>query len=1094
MVVKTLILFFGPFLLPFWFLNLSGGHLLMAQSGSFKHYSVREGVSQSEIKCIFQDSEGFLWIGTQNGLNKFDGYGFERFFHDPEDPASLSNNWIFSITEDSSGLLWIGTKGGVNRFDKKTGRFSVVQHLPAGASVHDNFIYGVAADDSCLYVNVPPILSVINLNTGKLGSYENDFTYDGALYDFAHPILVGKDGMIWIGSRNGLSRFDPRNKSYRNFRHDDRDPGSISNNQVTALSEDKQGHLLVGTIDGLNILDRRTGSFHRYVQVNGDSLSISNNFVRSLTADHEGNIWVGTEEGGLNRLKLEAGGNITSCVHFRNMPGNSGSISHDIVYSLLLDHSGNLWIGTLAGLDKIDLKRKKFRHYKSSNDPESVDLLDNVIASIYKDETGKLWVGNWNKGLNIIDPTTGKVAHYSSYLAGRSKLPGNHVHVIFKDRQSRIWIGTRNGVSLYDRNTGFFVPFQDVFSLDAVDYFRDNRVYCMLEDFKGRIWIGTGRGIFLLESDRRSYTLLHSGENDPLNLSNNLVYSLYEDSDHDIWIATSNGLDQYISAENRIRHYIRDPLKKNTLCDNFTISVCQDINGSIWIGTASGINKYSKKDAVFTYYSMKDGLPSNIIYDILEDNNHDLWFTTGNGLAHLSIESGAFEPFTLEEGFQGMEFNIKAIYKGDDGELFFGGMDGFISFYPDSLVGNDFIPPVRITSFEKENDGIRSRMNVSRQPIYLTYRDYSFTIEFSALDFSDPLKNQYAYQMEPLSDKWIPIGNRRFVHFTNLPPGKYVFRVKGSNNDGIWNDLGTEISITLSPPWWKSSWAYGLYLLVFILMVIIYIRSRERLLKSEKKQLEVKVQERTEEIQRQKDKLDELNSTKDKFFSILAHDLKSPFSSLYSMSDLLSGSYDTLEDTDRKTGLMKVRNLAEQIFRLLENLLTWSKSQRGGMDFTPVPFNLARLVEVNINLHKPAAQEKGVVLSNKAEGEFMAFGDLDMINTVVRNLISNAVKFTGPQRSVIVEILEDTDFYEVQVMDEGVGISPENMQKLFRIDVKYKTTGTAGETGTGLGLVICREFVERNGGRIWCESREHSGTVFHFSVPRRQERKKESGL
>jgi signal transduction histidine kinase len=481
---------------------------------------------------------------------------------------------------------------------------------------------------------------------------------------------------------------------------------------------------------------------------------------------------------------------------------------------------------------------------------------------------------------------------------------------------------------------------------------------------------------------------------------------------------------------------------------------------------------------------MNEGLPSNIIYDIVEDDQNNLWFTTGNGLARFNPDDNAIRSYTLEEGVQGMEFNIKAVFRGEDGELFFGGMDGFISFYPDSLRANDYLPPVKITSFEKENNGIRSRVGVYNNEIDLTYRDYSFTIEFSALDFSDPLKNQYVYQLEPLSDKWIDIGNRRFVHFTNLPPGRYVFRVKGTNNDGFWNPTGTAIIISIAPPWWKSGYAYAAYLLFMLLTVAFVIRWRGMKLTEEKKILEQKVRERTEEIERQKDKLDELNTTKDKFFSILAHDLKSPFTSLYSMSEVLSGNYDSMDESDKRTGLKKIHKSAELIFKLLENLLVWARSQRGGMVFNPVRFNLSRIVEVNINLHKAAAAEKGITLGNKVTEDIFAYGDWEMIDTVLRNLINNAVKFTPGEKTVEVEVMDDGQQLEVLVRDEGVGISSENMQRLFRIDVKHKTTGTAGETGTGLGLILCREFVEQNGGKIWCESSGNSGTVFHFTIPR----------
>jgi ligand-binding sensor domain-containing protein/signal transduction histidine kinase len=1067
--------------LLFWF----GTIPIAAQQVNFKHYTVKEGISQSEIKCIFQDSEGFMWFGTQNGLNKFDGYTFEKYFYDPDDSTGISSNWIFGITEDQNGIIWIATKGGLNTFDKKSGRFSVINHLQSDTVIRDNFVYGIASGDSFLYINTPPALSLLNLRTGSLETYYNrKFSYDGILDDIGYPVIADRDGLVWIASRQGLSCFDPVEKRFHNYLHNEQDPYAISHNHVTALFEDNSGDILVGTMNGLNLFSKKTNRFRRWFHEEKDPGSLSNNIIRSITQDYSGTIWIGTDEGGLNKMTFSSGGEAATFKHFRSLTNNENYISHDIVYSLYVDKSHNLWIGTIAGIDKLDLKKKKFNHYKRTDDPGSIDLLDNVIGAIFKDEDGRLWIGNWNKGLNIFDRKTNEVLHYTSSSQGRARLPGNNVHVIFKDSKSRIWVGTRNGVCMFDRENKQFIPFQEFFHLEESDYFDGNRVYCILEDSFGKIWMGTANGIYLLDPETKRSRIIQAGSLDTQHISSNLVYSLLSDRDKHVWIATSNGLDRYVPEENKIYHYQRNSGSTNTLCDNYTISLCEDILGNIWIGTSTGVNKFNKSDSVFTHYSMNEGLPSNIIYDILEDNNHDLWFTTGNGLARCNPASGALRPFTLEEGVQGMEFNIKAVFKGEDGELFFGGMDGFISFHPDSLKDNDYLPPVKITSFEKENNGIRSKLSVYEKEVNLSYKDYSFTIEFSALDYSDPQKNQYAYQLLPLSDKWINIGNRRFVHFTNLPPGKYVFRVKGTNNDGFWNDTGTGISINIAPPWWKSRYAFLSYIVAALVALIFIVKGRERKLVREKKLLEQKVRERTDEILRQKDKLNELNSTKDKFFSILAHDLKGPFSSLYSMSELLSGNFDTLEEPDKKTGLTKIHKLVELIYKLLENLLTWSRAQRGGMEYSPVKFNLSRLVEVNVNLHKITATEKGILLRNKVEKDYYAFGDLEMINTVVRNLVNNAVKFTSGNRPVEVEITEQADWFEVLVKDRGVGISPDNMEKLFRIDVKYKTAGTAGETGTGLGLVLCREFVEKNGGKIWCESQENAGTTFHFTVPR----------
>jgi len=1187
-----------------------------AQLITFKHYGVDDGISQSEIKCIFQDSEGYLWFATQNGLNKFDGYSFESFFYDPTDRQSLSNNWIFDITEDSTGNIWLGTKEGLNRYDKKTGGFSLVPHKLNDSIVPDNFVYGTIADDNFIYINIPPIISRYNYRTDSLESYINSQQYDGALHDIGFPILKSSRGMIWLGSSEGLSVFDPEKKTFINFRHDVSNPHSISNNHITALYEDMIGNILIGTEDGLNFFINQTKRFIRFRNEDNRGNPLSHPYIRTILQDSYGVYWIGTQEGGLNRLDWNWDNGNFELTHFRSGPNHENFIGHDIVHSLFEDSSHNLWIGTIAGLDRTDLKPKKFKSYKKTDDPNSLDLLDNIIGSVYIDKDYRLWVGNWGKGLNIFNPHSKEMLHYSSEFEGDRHIPNNHVHVLFEDSESRIWMGTRNGVSIFNKEKQSFTPFADYFGLDMTDFFANNRVYCITEILDGKIWIGTGNGIFAFDPITKERTHYRSGVETVCGISSNLVYSILEDKDGHVWIATMDGMDCYLPHENQMLHFSHERGKRNTLCDNFTISLCEDYKGDIWIGTSTGVNMFNKKDSLFTYYSMKDGLPSNIIYDIIEDKNRNLWFSTGSGLAMLNSTIHEFKSYSINEGLQGVEFNLKAVYQDDNGEVYFGGMAGLISFHPDSLEDNTFVPPVVITSFDKESAGLKQKLNVYTDRLELSYKDYSFTISYAALDFTKPFKNRYAYKMEGLRDEWIEVGNRHYVHFTNLPSGSYTFLVKGTNNDGIWNEVPTQLGIRILPPWWLSHYAYATYVLLGILLILGIIRLRVRNLKREKRVLEEGIRERTTEIalqkerveesegklkstisslndlvfvldrdgvfqefynpgnkdplyenpdfflhkhyrevdfpplvveqlqtafeqlqesdivqefdycvdqdgmcwfnakisprrnaqgdltgitivsrhiterkeaeqqlRHQKEELDELNATKDKFFSILAHDLKNPFASLYSLSQVVDENYHNLDEEDKLVALKRIHHSAELIYNLLENLLTWSKSQSGRIEYSPSEFDLSVQVQENINLHRIPAEKKGIHLRSNVSGICTAYADRQMINTVLRNLVNNAVKFTDSGKEVEVNVREEAKFLEVEVKDQGVGISPENLEKLFRIDVKYKTTGTSGEKGTGLGLILCHEFIQKNYGAIWCESEEGKGTSFFFTIP-----------
>ncbi|MBE0655803.1 MAG: PAS domain S-box protein, partial [Bacteroidales bacterium] len=988
-----------------------------------------------------------MWFGTQSGLSCFNGYEFNNYFTDPIRPVSLSNNWIYDITEDPDGFIYLGTKGGLNKFDKKTGEFTVVQFRDTLSAGTRNFIYGLAAENHLLYINTPPYLTIFNTRSGESDLFQNSYSGQGTVYDIGFPILAGQGGKIWIASYNGLSVFDTITKKFRNLSLDDNN-GAIGESQyITVLREENDGNILAGTINGLYLINPETyeGTRLSYLEQR-----LSSNYIRDIARDNNGMLWIATEGGGLNRLSTDRDYLPKEVVHYRS---NQNFVSHDIIYKLFIDRSENLWVGTIAGLDKSDLKKSGIRIIANTGDPGSYNLLDNVIASVYMDPSGRLWIGNWGKGLNILNEYRDQeeVLHYTSSSGGKFHIPENHVHLIFEDSRGRIFIGTRNGVSVYNRQQGSFVPVHDYFSNPDFDCFSDIRVYCMMEDRERKLWIGTGYGITILDLPSNEIRTLRA-ENPPgSRINSNLVYSILEDRDGIVWIAGSEGINLYYPEKDTILSMRRSEGNTNTLCNNFTVSLCEDVLGHIWIGTGSGLNRFSKADSSFLYFSRSVGLPSEIFYNIIEDNQHQLWFTTGKGLAVLDPTEAEEGKFRVIDPLKGREFNLKAVHRSKDGEMFFGSMNGLYSFYPDSLTRNNFIPPVRFTSIQKEKDGKIESLNPWQKNVHLSYRDYAFTIEFAALDFTSPEKNRYTYKMEGLSDNWYNLGERRFVHFTNLPSGTYTFMVKGTNSDGLWNDQPVSLNIVISPPWWASNYAFIAYGIALVFIIILIIWFRERNLKEEKRRLEEEVKKRTHELAlqkqnaeeseqklrstvqslddimfvldekgnlqefynprkrkthfifpelhigkhystirfpeeiiaefkkayetpeedhrvvefdhhfmdegiiywyntkispkmnaqgrltglvivarditdrknaeellaRQKEELNELNTAKDKFFSILAHDLKNPFTNLHSLGDILVRNYPLLDEEDKLEAIKKIHQASGFIYELL---------------------------------------------------------------------------------------------------------------------------------------------------------------------------------
>lgn len=1078
--MKNKAVIIGFFLLVCFYAN--------AQQYFFSGYSISAGLSQSVVNCIFQDSRGYIWIGTQNGLNKFNGYKFEVFTYNPGDSNSIPNNWIYGITEDKEANLWIGTKGGLIRYDRKENRFGRIEYsTPYRAQVTD-YVYDVkCARNGNILINTPPVLSVCNPETLSFTHYLSPLDFDGTVKDNNIPLLEDRKGNIWIGSTKGLSVFDMEKKTFRIFSNHPEVSANLSDNNITALYQDYHGNLWIGTSTGLNHLETGgSGLFHYDHDFNSD-VRLSNNFIRAILADKSGNLWIATEGGGLNKLSRD---NENRWVLERFSADKSG-LNHNIILSLAIDNSDNLWIGTLSGLNKTDLKKRNFMLYRKSDSPYSVDLAGNVIASVYKDENNVIWIGNWGQGLNLYDRKSGKVEHYSSAKAGKYHIPNDFVHSIFEDDLHTIWLGTRDGLVVFDKKKKSFGRPAELLKGSGFAGFQGLRINMMIQDHHRNYWIATNDGIFKMQRNGKRPEHFFAGASLDHRISANLVYAVLEDREGDIWIGTINGLDVIDAETSVINHFRNDGNKAQKLSDNFITALCEDQNGDIWIGTNSYVNRYIRKEGTFIYYSGEQGFPSNLVYSIAEDKNHNLWFATGNGLCRFDAERNLFRTYTVEDGLQSPEFNLRASFVSREGEMFFGGMNGLNSFYPDSLRENPHIPVIAITSAYKINKGVREYFNLEKSDkIDLNYNENTFAIEFAAMEFTNPAKNAYSYRLEGADDNWIDIGTRNFVAFNNLAPGEYKMQVKGCNNDGRWNETGVSLAIVIHPPWWKSNTAYVVWLLLIVSGIFLYIKIREHHHIRERKILEEKVRIRTELIESQKSEimsknsaLSELNAAKDKFFSIIAHDLRNPFNTIIGLTDILLITLNNLDPGKLQKNLENIKTSSQQAYELLENLLLWARSQTGSISFTPEQVDLKGLVEESIRLVTVQAVRKNISINTEFDRCRLVTVDVNMINTILRNLLTNALKFTNRNGEIHVGISESKGFCILSVRDNGIGISAEKIKNLFSIDTAHKTRGTDQEPGSGLGLILCRELIEKHNGRIEVESELRKGSLFRVFIP-----------
>ncbi|HBS85532.1 MAG: hypothetical protein A2W91_17125 [Bacteroidetes bacterium GWF2_38_335] len=847
--------FYILFLLPF--VLIINGICAQDDDYLFDHYSNKEGLTQATINCIIQDMDGYIWFGTQAGINKFNGYSFENIQYKTTGERSLSNNWVICMDEDDEGNIWVGTRNGLNKVSKDRKTITKYMHNPSDPeSLNDKGVYGVHVDkDGVVWVKTFTALNKLDPKTNKFTRFEQkiDLFNAGKDRDRHFPIYEDQEGYLWIGSSEGLHRF---HKGFQDFtlrlKHDPDNPNTISDDNITALIRDKQGYYWIGTANGLNKYDLKTGEVIRYMHNPDDVFSISDNDIFEIVEDYLGNIWVATGSG-LNKLE-KATERFISFQHSKSAPDG---ISNNMIRTLLQDNTYNLWIGTDAkGVDKIDLKRKNFYTIKPRDGKRPIDLSFEIIASIYKQSRDTIWIGTWGRGLDILNRKTNEVIHYKEEYIGKYHINDNFVQVIYRDSKGTIWLGTRKGINIYYPETQSFIDLKDLYNNQYYPNLTGNRIYSIKEDREGKYWVATSRGLFRFDLRNLDVENFYSDVNDKNSLSVNVVNSLLIDEDGIVWIGTyTGGLNKYDPRTKKMKLFENDEKNENSLSQNTIFSMTEDKDGFIWIATETGLNKFDKRKETFKRYLTEDGLPDECIYQVQKDFQENIWVSTRRGLAVLNKTTGKINAFDPDDGLQGYEYNNGASHLGYDGELFFGGTNGLDAFYPNTLNNNPFKPKMVFTLFKKaatEND---EPLDISDgDHIVLSYKENVFTIEFAALEFTKPRINKYKYKMEGLEDEWREIGNQHYVTFNNIPPGEYKFLLMGANNDGVWCDEPISITIEIKPPFWQTNVAYLIYVLLVALAIYLFLEIRTKSLKKANQILREK-QLAALEIAKQKEEL-----------------------------------------------------------------------------------------------------------------------------------------------------------------------------------------------------------------------------------------------
>lgn len=790
-----------------------------------KQFTIEDGLSQTRVNVNFIDSRGFLWIGTSDGLNRYDGYTFGVFRHQPLDSLSISNNFIHSIDEDKKGNIWIGTNSGLNRFDPHTGKFLDYNLIWEDSLGIDNKIKSVFCEgNGTIWIltdgflvkmqSDPTHFKVFNFFSGKETNFPDDANTG---------IVKDRNGMLWFGTDNGLYSFDSDREEFSKYINSKTNSNSLSSNKVLSVYEDRNGELWVGTSKGVNKYDRLNNRFKNYSLFGSKANHAYEEEINGIYEDLNGKLWMAGNKG-LFLFDKRTGRTI-----FYNevlVDNVKKEINH--LNSVICDKSNILWMGGLHGLMKLDLKPRKFELY-SSSEGSFPRLSHKNISAVLKEKSGHLWLGYWSNGVDRVDLASGEVIHISE----ENNLRNRNIRSLFKDSRGRIWIGTAKGISILLPEEKRLRDFEVVFKTISDDILSERSIYAIIEDGNKNLWIATDKGLFEIQSETKIINAYNRIYNNKQEYPIGRIHALSLDENSNLWLGTEQGLVMYDTELNVFKKIMmQEEYDWLNISPVYTLLTAS--KGNIWMGTSYGLSAYNPRKNEFVHYTETDGLANSFVYAIQEDMESNIWVSTNQGLSKFNPLTKKFRNYTRNEGLQAYEFNKGASFITPDGELFFGGVYGLNSFYPAEIHDNPIIPDIVITEFQLiSSSGIFNVPIGENTSLVKIQHNQSFTFGFSALDFTYPDKNRYKYSLQELDKpgNWLDLGEQHYVTISSLPSGEYVFRVKGSNNDGVWSPEAASLRIIVEAPFWKTRMANIAYFIVLLLLFYLVIQYRTNALR-----------------------------------------------------------------------------------------------------------------------------------------------------------------------------------------------------------------------------------------------------------------------
>jgi len=1013
----------------------------------FDHLGIEKGLSQTSVLAICQDKKGFMWFGTRNGLNRYDGYNIKVYQFSAADSLSISHNYVVSLLSDSHQNLWVGTDAGLNKYNEKTDNFERITASPKGIS--NNMVNCITEDkNGNVWLGTLNGLNlIVNGNLKKIKVFFKD-----KIYHNIRTIKQDHEGNIWVGTSSGLLKMTVKNGAYETavFKNKGK-AGDISENYITGIIEDSQHKLWFSTQDnGLNLYNPSTNTFKNFKHSDSQQYSLVNNTIRTMVLDDAGKLWIGTLDG----ISIMDTQNF-NCTNLQYDPDNKKSLSQNSVHRLYKDQNGSIWVGTYFGGVNINYPyTTAFNIYSTNKNTSSIN--NNVVSAFAEDEHKNLWIGTEGGGLNYFNRLTKTFTAFKN--DGRSNsIKSNLIKKIILDKTGKLWIGTHSGgLNLYDGKNHTFKRFD--FSAKQEDV--PDEITAVAEDKNAHLYVATQRnGVKISNPEKTRFYNFQL----PSIFPNLPIVKALTVTDR-VYFGTTSGFSIY-NIDKKEFYTLCDAKTKKPL-DYYVNGIAETKNKEVYICTNNrGLVQYDQKKNKVIYYTVKNGLPNDNVLGLLEDDNGNLWISTANGLCMFNREHKTFKNYTVADGLPGNEFNTNAFFKSSNGEMFFGGYNGFISFFPNRIQTNNKAAVMVITGLKVDNKPVKINAedrlldeNISlKDKLVFSNHQNTFSLSFALLNFIKPEKNRYSYKLDGFEKNWNDV-DVPTAAYTNLPPGNYTFMVRGVNNDGIPSSNIRKIDITVNPPFYRTWWAYLFYFCAFAAISIVFIRYLliKAVLKKEK----------------------EINEHKLEFFTNISHEIRTPLT-------LILGPLDKLienakDDPALNRDLQPIKNNADRLMNLVTELLDFRKTESGKMALHVSPGNVVKFCREIFLAFQNMAIAKNIDYQFETEhAEIELYFDKVQMEKVLFNLLSNAFKFTPVNGKIFLKIETEKQLLHIKISDNGKGIPLENQANLFTNFYQANATTTIG---TGLGLSFSKSIVELHHGQISFESIPKNDKAFGHTV------------